>query len=145
MAAEVGEAYTRNSGVDDIPVTVTRQINRDIYAERWGCTVVIQYGAGGDDGGFAQLTPLEEVTAQWVMKQRKPKKTWKKTRIEVETRIPRENPYWSRLANGVLHPTSGRSLRITSDIDRILSILLLEDDFSVSVRRLHKTVKLLGP
>lgn len=147
LTGKIGVPYTRLSHIDNISITTTRQKNGDIWAERWGVTVVIFYGNGGT-GGFTQPMPLKNHETQWTAKSRQKKNVWKRTVIEhaVGTAsISAESPYWARLVSGIAQTEYGKSFRIKSDIDGVECIIGLEDDYSVNVRRLHKTVKLLGP
>ncbi|KAL5274711.1 hypothetical protein ACFFRR_001031 [Megaselia abdita] len=147
MASKPGVPFVRKSHLDGVYVTTVKKESGDIHAERWGITVVIRYGIGGT-GGFTQPPILERQYPQREQKKRKPWNARKPIKIEngVSTiQIPVDCPYWSHLLYGIEQPEEGRSIFVDSEIDNIQCIVLLESDFSVSIRRLHVEAKLLGP
>ncbi|KAL5278374.1 hypothetical protein ACFFRR_003168 [Megaselia abdita] len=147
FASAVGVPFTRESHWDKIKITIVKQTNGDIYATRWGVTAVIYYAEGGT-GGFSQPPVLQVKITDIKPKSRKPENRWKPAKWEkgVSTKhIPVDSPYWSKLVAGLAQTEKGHSIHLRSEVDRVLCIVKLEADFSVTVRRLHTEVKLLGP
>lgn len=145
--------------IDKLDMYLQRQLSGDLWAKRCGVTVVIEYARGGK-GGFKQPIPLlivNETTQQEPNKGEKRPPTVptgprrnnrrpKKPEVGVPTAyIEKESPYWRRLLFNMLQPREGISIRISSEVDGVLSIVSCEADGSIFIRRLFQRVQLLGP